>query len=43
MLSNKFTEKGSITIISKEFDGMVEISISDTGIGIAKDKNTSIF
>lgn len=39
----KFTEKGSITVNAVENSGMVDISISDTGIGIPKDKLQDIF
>lgn len=39
----KFTSKGYITLISEEKDGMLSISISDTGIGIPEDKLDSIF
>lgn len=39
----KFTSKGYITLISEEKDGMLAISISDTGIGIPEDKLDSIF
>jgi len=46
LLSNaiKFTEKGSITInISPYSEKMLIISVTDTGLGIAKDKHMAIF
>jgi signal transduction histidine kinase len=39
----KFTPTGSITIRSKALDSMAEISVVDTGIGIAKDVHERIF
>ncbi|SHJ73249.1 tetratricopeptide repeat protein [Pseudozobellia thermophila] len=39
----KFTEKGQIEIKAQEKDKMLSISISDTGIGIAKDQFQNIF
>ncbi|MDO6518868.1 ATP-binding protein [Zobellia uliginosa] len=39
----KFTEKGGIVIKAEEKDSMLSVSISDTGIGIAKDKFQHIF
>ena len=39
----KFTEKGQVEIRAEEKDNMLSISISDTGIGIAKDKFQNIF
>lgn len=39
----KFTEKGQIEINAEEKDNMLSISISDTGIGIPKDKFQNIF
>lgn len=41
--SIKFTETGSIKINAIENDGFLEISITDTGIGIAKEKQEDIF
>jgi len=39
----KFTETGSITIEAKQLDQMIEISVTDTGIGISDDKKERIF
>jgi signal transduction histidine kinase/ligand-binding sensor domain-containing protein/ActR/RegA family two-component response regulator len=39
----KFTAKGSVTIEAIEMDGMIRVSISDTGIGIDKSKQELIF
>ena len=39
----KFTENGHVQINAEENNGMISISISDTGIGIAKENLVSIF
>lgn len=39
----KFTEKGSVIIEAAQKGQMVEISVTDTGIGIPADKQDSIF
>ena len=39
----KFTPKGSVTITSVPVDGMAEISVTDTGIGIPPEANDRIF
>ncbi|MFV5695367.1 response regulator [Flavobacterium sp. LB3P122] len=46
LISNaiKFTEKGNVTIsITPNTDTTLNISVTDTGIGISEDKQTSIF
>ncbi len=39
----KFTEKGSIRVFGKPKGNFFEITVSDTGIGIPKEKHKSIF
>ena len=39
----KYTENGSITITSRLKDMVIEVQISDTGKGIAKDMQSSLF
>jgi signal transduction histidine kinase len=39
----KFTKEGKVEILSKEFDEYFEISVIDTGIGIAKENLNYIF
>ncbi|RIV42201.1 ATP-binding protein [Flagellimonas pelagia] len=39
----KFTEKGYISLFAEKKDGMLSISISDTGIGIPQEKLETIF
>jgi signal transduction histidine kinase len=39
----KFTSSGSVTITSARLDGMAEISVIDTGIGIAPEARERIF
>ncbi|MDC6365123.1 MULTISPECIES: ATP-binding protein [Flavobacteriaceae] len=39
----KFTHKGYVTLTSEVKDTMLSISVSDTGIGIPKDKLLSVF
>jgi signal transduction histidine kinase len=45
LLSNavKFTEKGSVQLICKESNGMIEIHVKDTGIGIAEKDIEKLF
>jgi len=39
----KFTEKGKIEVIAKEINNKIEVTVSDTGIGIPKEKYDSVF
>jgi signal transduction histidine kinase/class 3 adenylate cyclase/streptogramin lyase len=39
----KFTESGEVKISAAQRNGMVEIAVADTGIGISKDKQQDIF
>lgn len=39
----KFTESGTVTVSAKVSDGIVEVSVADTGIGIPEDKFDEIF
>jgi signal transduction histidine kinase len=39
----KFTEEGEVVVSAYQKDNMVEIAVSDTGIGIPKDKFEDIF
>lgn len=39
----KFTDRGEVRITAAERDGIIEITVSDTGIGIPADKLGSIF
>jgi CheY-like chemotaxis protein/nitrogen-specific signal transduction histidine kinase len=39
----KFTKEGSVTIDAQEVEGMIIVSVSDTGIGIEKEKQALIF
>ncbi|MCE8422610.1 MAG: PAS domain S-box protein [Candidatus Methanoperedens sp.] len=45
LLSNaaKYTEKGNITVIAKNINGRIDISVSDTGIGIKTGDITKLF
>jgi two-component system sensor histidine kinase ChiS len=39
----KFSESGTISVSAKEQDGWLEVSITDEGIGVAKEKQAHIF
>ena len=39
----KYTEKGNITILVREIQGKIEITVSDTGIGIKKEDIPALF
>ncbi len=39
----KFTPAGSLTITAKPYDQLLQVAITDTGIGIAQDKLADIF
>ncbi len=39
----KFTEKGAIAVQAKKENGMIELCVADTGIGIPKEKQAIIF
>lgn len=40
----KFTERGSVKVTARTFeDGMLELSVADTGIGIRKDQMSRLF
>lgn len=39
----RYTESGTITVATREIDGEVEITVSDTGIGIEEEKLPQLF
>ncbi|GHU03536.1 hypothetical protein FACS1894205_0250 [Alphaproteobacteria bacterium] len=39
----KFTDRGKITVSAERVDGLIAVSVSDTGIGIPEDKFSTIF
>ncbi len=39
----KFTEQGQVIVSARESNGMVEVAVADTGIGIPQDKFATIF
>ncbi|MEO0474231.1 MAG: ATP-binding protein, partial [Bacteroidota bacterium] len=39
----KFTEKGSVTLSARQEGDLIEVFVTDTGIGIPKEKQESIF
>lgn len=39
----KFTDEGKVTVAAREVDGMVELSIADTGIGIRQAHLATVF
>jgi len=45
LISNalRYTKQGSISLFAKEHDGQIQISVSDTGIGIALQQQREIF
>ncbi|NMH29653.1 hybrid sensor histidine kinase/response regulator [Flavobacterium silvaticum] len=45
LISNaiKFTQKGSVIVMAKAYENTLEIAVADTGIGIAKASQQSVF
>jgi signal transduction histidine kinase len=39
----KFSEKGPITVSGKKVDGMVQVTVTDSGVGVEADRLGSIF